>query len=130
MFNGRRFRNMMKKAKISCVFRGISIRRCNARDLHGGFSSEAVDLSSQVARTQGASPTTIESRQLSGRRSVGDASVQYPSSPPSVQMVIKDGRLIETVEGEMSVVAPDDPEVLELEPVTPVSNPSAPAQQK
>jgi hypothetical protein len=45
-------------------------------------------------------------------------------------MVIKDGRLIETVEGEMSVVAPDDPEVLELEPVTPVSNPSVPAQRK
>jgi hypothetical protein len=58
------------------------------------------------------------------------ARVYYPSNPPTVQMVIKDGRLIEAVEADMRVAAPDDPEVLDLEPVTPASDPSVPAQPK
>ena len=58
------------------------------------------------------------------------ARLYYPSSPPPVPMVIKDGRLIEAVEADRPVAVPDDPELLDLEPVTPASSPSVPAQPK
>lgn len=56
------------------------------------------------------------------------ARLYYPSSPPPVQMVIKDGRLIEAVEADRPAAVLDDPELLDLEPVTPASSPSVPAQ--
>jgi hypothetical protein len=58
------------------------------------------------------------------------ARLYYPSSPNPVQMVIKDGRLIEAVEADRPVAVPDDSEVLDLEPITPASGPSVPAQLK
>jgi hypothetical protein len=57
------------------------------------------------------------------------ARLYYPSSPPPA-MVIKDGRLIEAGQANMPVAVPDDPEVLYLEPITPASSPSVPAQPK
>lgn len=56
------------------------------------------------------------------------ARLYYRSSPPPVQMVIKDGRLIEASEADRPPAVPDDPEMLDLEPVTPASSPSVPAQ--
>jgi hypothetical protein len=58
------------------------------------------------------------------------ARLYYPSSPPPVQIVIRDGRLIEAVQADRPVAVPDDPEVLDLEPVTPATSPSVSAQPK
>jgi hypothetical protein len=58
------------------------------------------------------------------------ARLYYPSSPLPVQKVIRDGRLVEAVEGNRPEAVRDDPEVFDLEPVTPASSPSVPAQPR
>ncbi len=58
------------------------------------------------------------------------ARVYHPSNPQPLRMAIKDVRLIEAVEADMPVAAPDEPEVFDLESITPASDRSVPVQPR
>jgi hypothetical protein len=55
------------------------------------------------------------------------ARAYYPTSPPRVQMILRDGRLEAVEEGRPEAV-PREPDVIELEPVTPADSLPAPTR--